>query len=90
MRRDNTSTWTLDNALRMQTTLAQWLRTPEGAKCAYAIEQSYYEADPDNAPPSWDRARREARETAATYSNPKVWVVNLWHVQQEPKRTDIE
>jgi hypothetical protein len=64
MKRSYTSTWTLDDALRMQATLARWLRTPDGTKCAYVIGETVLEAAPGLEPPSWQRAQEEAQGTA--------------------------
>jgi hypothetical protein len=64
MRRDNSGTWTVDDALRMHAALARWLSSSDGAKCAYAVEEFLYAASPGVEPPSWERAKRVAQDTA--------------------------
>jgi hypothetical protein len=83
MKRVNVSSWTVDDALRMQATLARWLSTADGAKCAYAIEEFLHAGYPEIEPPSWERAYREAQATAkSTAGATLIWcdppMVDMW------------
>jgi hypothetical protein len=46
------STWTVDDALRMQTALARWLSTDDGIKCSYAVDDFLHVAFPGIDPPT--------------------------------------
>jgi hypothetical protein len=77
------SSLTVDDALRMQATLARWLSTGDGAKCSYAIGELIHSRFPGIEPPTWERAKREATSFSQSIAAATlVWcdppMVDMW------------
>jgi hypothetical protein len=81
--RSTVSTWTIDDALRMQSALARWLRTSDGAKVAHAVNEVIHAAFSSAEEPDWERSGREAIRTAdIVATSTLIWcdphMVDMW------------